>query len=703
MSDAAPSVSIEPLLEIRNLTIRYREDNRRITAVRDVSFSLKPGGSLAIVGESGSGKSSIAGAVLNFLGPAAEISGSILFEGQNIAELSSVQRRRMLGRRIGAVFQDPFTALNPALRIGRQIAEPMVQHLGMPLPEALVRAEHALRGMGIDRAAEVARAFPHQLSGGMKQRALIAAALACSPSLLILDEPTTALDVTVEAQILRLLSRLRHETGVGLLFISHNLGVVRRLCDDVAVMYASQLVELGDARQVLEHPLHPYSKGLLASRPPLIAAARVSRLAAIAGQMPTSPEPEAGCVFAPRCPFHEPRCSAAQPVAISSDGHQVRCWKATGLGAWPQPQQDAVPVEEPGFHRGDALVNVTNVSKSFGRRTGLAAWKLSFGGGRPRLHRRPSGLPAVNDVTFSISPGEVLGLVGESGCGKSTLGRLLLQLLQQSDGSVEFDGADLARRPAQTLGLFRQQAQIVFQNVGSSLNPRLSVGEALERPLILFGLAASRERTQRVEALLEMVRLPAAYRTRFPHQLSGGERQRVAIARALATEPRFIVCDEPVSALDVSVQATIVNLLADLRDEFGLSYLFISHDLAVVAQLSDRVAVMYRGRICEIGTAAEVLAPPHHPYTRLLLDSAIEDQAAVEPTGNAPAAVATPGGCVFAARCPHKIGPVCDAVPPPLQMLSGSHTIACHLEFEQPAALPPLRLHSGVQPAIRSG
>ena len=602
---AVPPPSGGALLEIRNLTIRYREDDRQITAVRDVSLALKPGGSLAIVGESGSGKSSVAGAVLDFLGPDAEIDGAILFEGQDLAALAPAQRRRILGRRIGAVFQDPFTALNPALRVGRQIAEPMVHHLGLPLPEALGRAEIALREMGIDRPAEVARAFPHQLSGGMKQRALIAAALACGPSLLILDEPTTALDVTVEAQILRLLSRLRREKGVGLLFISHNLGVVRRLCDDVAVMYASQLVELGEVNRVLERPGHPYSKGLLASRPPLAAASRGSRLAAISGQMPTSPAPEAGCVFAPRCPFYEPRCSEApQPLTIGPDGHQVRCWKAAAVGPWP-PQAMAV-AEASVLRRGDALVNVTGLKKTFDARTRLTAWRLSFAGGRPMLDRPPR-VPAVDDISFSISAGEVLGLVGESGCGKSTLGRLLLQLLRQSDGCVEFDGADLARLPAQMLGRFRRQAQIVFQNVGSSLNPRLSVGEALERPLQLFSLAQPRERTRRVEALLEMVRLPGAYRKRFPHQLSGGERQRVAIARALATEPRFIVCDEPVSALDVSVQATIVNLLADLRDAFGLSYLFISHDLAVVAQLSDRIAVMYRGQICEIGTAAEVL------------------------------------------------------------------------------------------------
>ena len=686
-----------PLLEIRNLTIRYREGERQITAVRDVSFTLAPGGAVAIVGKSGSGKSSVAGAILDFLGPAAEISGAILFEGQDLAGLTPAQRRSILGQRIGAVFQDPFTALNPALRVGRQIAEPMVQHLGLPLAEAQTRAEVALQEMGIDRAAEVARAFPHQLSGGMKQRALIAAALACGPSLLILDEPTTALDVTIEAQILRLLSRLRREKGVSLLFISHNLGVVRRLCDDVAVMYASQLVELGEVNRVLERPGHPYSKGLLASRPPLAAASRDSRLAAIAGQMPTIAEPDTGCVFAPRCPFHEPRCSAGpQPLTITPDGHRVRCWKADALGPWPR-QQVATAVQ-PTFRRGNALVNATQLSKTFGTGGGLASWRLSVAGGRPRLHRPAKRIPAVNDVSFSISPGEVLGLVGESGCGKSTLGRLLLQLLPQSGGSVEFDGADLARLPTQSLSPFRKQAQIVFQNVGSSLNPRLSVGEALERPLALFSLVERGDRTRRVEALLDMVRLPASYRRRFPHQLSGGERQRVAIARALATEPRFIVCDEPVSALDVSVQATIVNLLADLRDAFGLSYLFISHDLAVVAQLSDRVAVMYRGRICEIGTAAEVLAPPHHPYTRMLLASAADDEPVLEPAVGGMAAAAH-RGCVFATRCPHKLGPVCDTTPPPLRTLSASHAIACHLDLVPDAAVLPASVRPEAQRA----
>src|SRR5260221_12057550 len=337
-------------------------------------------------------------------------------------------------------------------------------------------------------------------------------------------------------------------------------------------------------------------------------------------------------------------------VDIAAACHQVRCWKSGAVGPWPR--QAIVPIEEPALRRGDALVNVTQLRKTFETGGGMTTWRLSMAGGRPQLYRRARRVPAVNDVSFSISPGEVVGLVGESGWGKSTLGRLLLQLLWQNDGSVEFDGADVARLPAQALGPFRKQAQMVFQNVGSSPNPRLSVGEALERPLVLFKLAKPRDRARRVEALLDIVRLPAAYRKRFPHQLSGGERQRVAIARALATEPRFIVCDEPVSALDVSVQATIVNLLADLRDAFGLSYLFISHDLAVVAQLSDRVAVMYRSRICEIGTAADVLAAPHHPYTRMLLASAGDDEPVVEPTA-AGSGITAGAGCVFAARCSH--------------------------------------------------
>jgi peptide/nickel transport system ATP-binding protein len=516
----------------------------------------------------------------------------------------------------------------------------------------------------------------------MKQRALIAAALACEPSLLILDEPTTALDVTVEAQILDLLAALRRRKSVSVLFISHNLGVVRRVCDDVAVMYASQMVELGTAAQVLWHPAHPYSKGLLASLPPLAASTRGSRLPSIPGQMAGAAKPDAGCVFSPRCPFSEGRCVAGpQAMDVAPDGHAVRCWKADAIGAWPAPAVQANA--EVAFHRGDSLLNVTDLRRNFRARSGMASWRLSMKDGRPRFSRDTGEFAAVDGVSLSISPGEVLGLVGESGCGKSTLGRLVLRLMRPSSGTVEFDGQEVTQPPDQVLNSFRQHAQIVFQNVGSSLNPRLSVGQALARPLALFDLVPPAERTARVEKLLDMVRLPKSYRTRYPHQLSGGERQRVAIARALATEPRFIVCDEPVSALDVSVQAAVVNLLADLRDEFGLSYLFISHDLAVVAQLSDRIAVMYRGRLCETGSAEDVLAPPFHPYTRALLAS-VAHESAVE--AEQPGVVVGAGGCAFRARCPHRM-PICDTETPELRQISPTHGIACHLDI-LPGALP---------------
>jgi peptide/nickel transport system ATP-binding protein len=472
----------------------------------------------------------------------------------------------------------------------------------------------------------------------------------------------------VEAQILALLADLRQRRAVSLLFISHNLGVVRQVCDELVVMYASQAVEQGAASRVLRQPLHPYTKGLMASLPRLRPAARGARLPSIAGQMADLANPPAGCFFAPRCAFAEPRCGEArQALAVTGD-RLVRCWKAGSAGAWPVAAE--VPQAAPPSLTAAPLLQLAGLRKVYG------------GGGLGWFARRRPGVVAVDGVSLSIAPGEVFGLVGESGCGKSTLGRLALRLLAPSGGRIAFRGAALEGRGERSLRPFRRAAQIIFQNADSSLNPRLSIGAALERPLALFRRMPRAARRRRVAELLEMVRLPPGYRTRYPHQLSGGEKQRVAIARALATEPEFIVCDEPVSALDVSVQAAIVNLMADLRDRMGLAYLFISHDLAVVAQLSDRIAVMYRGGICEIGRTAEVLAAPFHPYTEALLAALPRVDGEQRPVLAAPAAEsagdAAAAGCRFRARCAHHLGAICDTEAPPLRPLSGTHGIACH-------------------------
>jgi len=673
-----------PLLALRDLTVTYVTEAGRLTAARAVSFDLAAGEALGLVGESGSGKSTIAGAILDLLGDGATVEGDILFESVDLSELDAKRRRKLLGHRIGAVFQDPFTALDPAMTIGRQIAEPLVEHLRLRPKSAMERACELLADMGIDQPRRIAAAYPHQLSGGMRQRALIAAAVACEPPLLVLDEPTTALDVTVEAQILSLLAELRQRKQVGLLFISHNLAVVRKLCDRIAVLYASQIVEEGAAAEVLRRPLHPYAKGLIASLPPLRPAERAARLPSIGGRPAGLAAPPSGCFFHPRCAFAEPRCRAeAQTLLDVGSGHSVRCWKYDATGNWPS----GAP---PGLTRiwaaDGTLVRAVALRKRFPAVRGLAALNLDWSGRLPRLRYRPTYTIAVDHISLSIDAGETLGLVGESGCGKSTLGRLLLRLIKASSGTAEFAGADVQRLKGRALRRFRQGAQIVFQNADSSLNPRLSVGEAIGRPLYLFDGGTLAERERQVLELLDMVQLPRSYRRRYPFQLSGGERQRVAIARALATRPRFIVCDEPMSALDVSVQAAIVNLLADLRDAFGLAYLFISRDLAVVAQLAGRIAVMYRGSICELGSARDVLCSPRHPYTQALLAALPQLRA----NGSRAAALSARGipsapedaraGCRFQARCPHKIKGICETVAPPLRRLSLTHHVACHLD-----------------------
>ncbi|HTL27086.1 MAG TPA: ABC transporter ATP-binding protein [Burkholderiales bacterium] len=659
-----------PVLRVSNLSVAYPAGAGWLRAIDDVSFDVAEGRALGVVGESGSGKSTSALAVLGLLAPEARVeSGAAQFKGESLFDLPEAARRNLRGNRISIVFQDPFTSLNPALPVGHQIAEPLVWHKGMDAAAAATEVERLLAEVGIARPREVALAYPHQLSGGMKQRALIATALACSPELLILDEPTTALDVTIEAQILDLLESLRRSRGLSMLYITHNLGVVARICDDVCVLYAGRVVEQGATASVLEAPRHPYTKGLLASLPRVTE--RKHRLAPIAGRFPDLTAPPPGCIFHPRCSFVLDRCKTEPQVL--ADG--VRCWRAAELAGerW-RVDEDSIPAR---VGKGEgALVEVKDLAKTFQLGGMFDGFQVDFSGGFP-LKFDPPKVRAVDGVSLSVSPGEVLGLVGESGCGKSTLGRMLVGLIEPSAGEIRIAGGSPQSQ--------HRAAQIIFQNPDSSLNPRKTVQSIVGRPLELHDLASGPKVRERVVELLELVRLSAAYLGRYPHQLSGGEKQRVGIARALATSPRFIVCDEAVSALDVSVQAYVLNVLADLRDRLNVAYLFISHDLSVIAHIADRIAVMYRGAIVEDGRTEDVLQPPWHPYTEALLSAIPEVDRAPESKrirlrGDAVERGEAVKGCRFQHRCPRKIGAICETDTPPVREAAAGHRIACHIE-----------------------
>jgi len=671
------------MLAIEGLSVRYRVPGGDVVALSDVWLALAKGQVLAVVGESGSGKSSIAMAIMGLLPAEARInSGRILFDGTDVLALDRESRRRLRGARLSLVFQDPFSVLNPSMRVGAQIAEGLVYHRRLPRAAALARAVELLGEVGIAEAAAVANAFPHELSGGMRQRALIAGALASEPDLLILDEPTTALDVTIQAQILDLLQDLQARRGLTILFITHNLGVVRRIAGEVVVLYAGQVVEHGATADVFAQPMHPYTKGLLAAIPRL--GLRQQRLASIPGRLPDLRQPALGCRFAPRCPFAVAACAAPQVLAeaLAIAERAVRCHRAPELAHIPWPPLSAAARRAPEVERERApapLVDARGLAKTFTLLRGLAALSLED----RRLTYRPVHVRAVDDVAVSVAAGEVLGLVGESGSGKTTLGRLILRLEDCDRGILRIADVDVTRLPQSALGAMRRAAQIVFQNADSALNPRKTVAEIIARPLRRFAVVPPGEIDAHVRKLLDQVALPAHYAHRYPHQLSGGEKQRVAIARALASAPTFIVCDEPVSALDVSVQAAIVNLLADLRDDLGVAYLFISHDISVVAHLADRIAVMYRGKIVEEGRAQDVTERPHHPYTEALLS-------AVPVVDGAPprrirlsleARRSADGrGCVFAGRCHRRIGEKCDTEAPPLRRPDATRAFACHHE-----------------------
>jgi peptide/nickel transport system ATP-binding protein len=672
-----------PLLDVDELSVRYATTRGWLSAVDHVSFAIGGGRALGLVGESGSGKSTVVLALLGLLGAEAQVTAkAIRFEG---AELLRTGATTPSGDRIGVVFQDASAALNPALTVGLQIAEPLMVHRRLSRGAAIGRAIELLGEVGVRRPAEIARCYPHQLSGGMKQRALIAIALSCEPDLLLLDEPTTALDVTIEAQILDLLETLRLRRGLSLLFVSHNLAIVEHLCDDLAVLYAGRVVEHGPTELIFRQPRHPYTKGLLAALP-RIDRDRITRLAPIPGELPDLTRPLPGCNFQPRCPFSVTACGEVQALSRQSDTVLVRCHRTNELEhqPWPTDERQAIPKRATS---GGPIIEANHLSKSF--RLGGVTSRIDLTRGLPRF-RPVAELRALDDVSLAIRPGEILGVVGESGSGKSTLARLLLRLVEADHGALRFKAEPVPRIPSRE---FRRRTQIVFQNPESSLNPRKRVGEILARPLALFGTTSEDGVGRSIDRLLTLVRLSPSYRDRYPHQLSGGEKQRVSIARAMAGQPDLLVCDEAVSALDVSVQAAILNLFADLRDELGVAYLFISHDISVIAHLADRVAVMYGGALMEEGRLDRVLQPPYHPYTEALLSAVpiigVRERARTR-IRLPPERAVLSKGCRFSSRCPRRIGNVCDEVPPPIREPVPNHRIACHLPLVELTAMEPV-------------
>jgi peptide/nickel transport system ATP-binding protein len=671
-------------LEIRDLTITYDTETGPMDTVRNVSLEIAPGEIYGLVGESGSGKTTLARAVVQYLARNGRVTGgSVLLDGVDLLGLSRSEMRRVWGSRITMVHQDPYRSVNPAMPVGEQIAEMARVHMGMTSAESRNRAVDMLSWVRMPDPATVARRYAHQLSGGQLQRVLIAIALTTNPSLLIMDEPTTALDVTTEAVILDLVRDLLADYQTAVLYITHNLGVVARLCHRVGVIYAGQIMEQGPVRNVFKEMLHPYTLGLLGSVPRVDVDKRDIVLNTIPGYIPQPDSLPTGCIFAPRCLGAEEACRQARPPLVAGDGqgmHLTACRRWQAVRREPQQfaqSQGKREYREPTTE--DIVLDASGVKKYFPVAR-VRLWDLLRG-------RRPM-VRAVDDISLRVSQSFTLGIVGESGCGKTTFARCVAGLEKATAGEILLEQVKLhpavTRRPAEQL----KKIQMVFQNPDASLNPQVSVGACVARPLVLLGRMNRREIQKRVEELFEAVNLPRGYINRLPHEISGGEKQRVAIARAFATNPSLMICDEPISSLDVSVQASLMNTLMKLQDTGGTSYLFISHDLAAVRHLSNWIAVIYLGRLWEIGSALDVFRPPQHPYTEALLSALpIPDpdarQNRIRLRGDVPSAVHIPSGCRFHPRCPRKIGELCEREEPPWHDDGHWHRICCHIPLEE--------------------
>jgi peptide/nickel transport system ATP-binding protein len=678
------------LLRVDRLAVRFGGPDRPLGAVDGASFHVAPGETVCLVGESGSGKTVTALSILRLeeYRHARIVAGDIVFDGNGLVGLGEARLDELRGCRIAMIFQEPMTAFDPVFTIGEQIVETIVRHERVSRTVAWERGVRLLERVAMPDARLRMKQIPQELSGGMRQRAMIAMALACGPELLIADEPTTALDVTIQAQILALLKRLQREDRMAILLITHDLGVAAEMADRVVVMYAGRVAEQAPVHPLFSQPRHPYTRGLLSSAIPADGAehasaawshpggARTVRLATIAGAMPRLDDMPSGCRFHPRCPLATQQCREQAPPPVVSGDREVACWHPLepGLGLTdPWSPLPAIP-HDGHVARGDRavtspfLVEASHIRKHFDSRRG---W---FGAG--------ARLSAVDDVSLAIARGETFGLVGESGCGKSTLGRVLLQLERASSGEVRFEGRLLNALRGAERKRVRREMQMIFQDPYGSIDPRWTVGDVIAEPLVAHDRPSREALRTRVEEVLDLVGLAPSSRTRFAHEFSGGQRQRIGIARAIALRPKFIVADEAVSALDLSVQAQVVNLLADLRERLGLTCMFIGHGLSVVRHLSDRIGVMYLGRLVEVAPSAELFRHPVHHYTQALISSiAVPDPSRrrelVPPIGELPSPTAPPPGCHFHPRCPAATDR-CRTEAPSLREVGSGRLVACH-------------------------
>jgi peptide/nickel transport system ATP-binding protein len=682
------------LLEVNDLMTEFVTGDGVVRAVDRVSFALEKGRTLGIVGESGSGKSVTCLTIMGLNERRnSRSTGEALFKGEDLLTAPQDRLREIRGNEIAMIFQDPLTSLNPVRTIGQQLREAVLLHNDVSRAEAAARALERLREVGIPNAQRRMNDYPHQFSGGMRQRVMIAMALVNHPDLLIADEPTTALDVTTQAQILELMKRLQQTYASAIIMITHDLGVVAEVADEVVVMYAARIAERAPAEALFGRPEHPYTWGLMRSLPR--TGSDEERLVQIPGQPPSLLNPPSGCRFHPRCPYVFDRCSLETPELLPSavdEAHVRACFLPQGAGVTeavgtavavsrrsklrPVDRSPAAAASVQAPHP-DALLIVDGLSLHFPVNKGVV------------LRRQVGAVQAVDELSFTVRNGETLGIVGESGCGKSTLARCIIRLLEPTAGHIIFEGRDITHLSRRDLRPVRREMKIVFQDPQGALNPRKRVRDIVAEPLEVQGVGTETERKQRVREMLEVVGLNPEHYNRFPHEFSGGQRQRIGIARALAVKPKLVICDEPVSALDVSVQAQVLNLLKDLQSEFGLTYIFIAHDLNVVRHISDRVMVMYLGKLAEVAESRDLYEAPKHPYTGALL-SAIpipdpelgRSRQSIVLEGDVPSAINPPSGCRFHPRCPRFHEGVCDLATPPPESFGPDHLATCFFPLE---------------------